>query len=142
MFAFILLSEEGSNMSLVWLLYIVLMFLLLMIIVGWLVGRKEQGQLEGQHEAKKSAKKDADDLAKIEGIGPKVVRVLKDAGITTYDELAHAKIGRIQEVLDAAGLQMMNPKGWIAQAKLAAQDDWKGFEKLQSELKAGQNMKR
>jgi hypothetical protein len=141
MFALALLLEEDANTNLVWLLYIVLVFLFLMVVVGWLVNRKEQGQSEVQHDTKKSAKENADDLVKIEGIGPKVVRVLKDIGITTYDELAHAKVDRIQEALDAAGLQMTNPKGWIAQAKLAAQGDWKGFEKLQSELKSGRKAK-
>ncbi len=141
MFALMFLSEGVPNTSLAWLLYIVLVFLFLMVIVGWLVGRKEQGQLEVQHEAKKLEKKDADDLVKIEGIGPKVVKVLKDIGITTYDELARAKVDRIQKALDAAGLQMMNPKGWIAQAKLAAQGDWKGLEKLQSELMGGRKIK-
>ncbi len=141
MFELMFLSEGVPNTSLVWLLYIVLVFLFLMVIVGWLVGRKEQGQLEVQYEAKKLEKKDADDLVKIEGIGPKVVKVLKDIGITTYDELARAKVDRIQKALDAAGLQMMNPKGWIAQAKLAAQGDWKGLEKLQSELMGGRKMK-
>lgn len=141
MFALMFLSEGVPNTSLAWLLYIVLVFLFLMVIVGWLVGRKEQGQLEVQYEAKKLEKKDADDLVKIEGIGPKVVKVLKDIGITTYDELARAKVDRIQKALDAAGLQMMNPKGWIAQAKLAAQGDWKGLEKLQSELMGGRKMK-
>ena len=137
MFALALLSEEGPDTSLVWLLYIALAFLFLMIVVGWLVSRKKQDQLVVQHDAKK----DADDLVKIEGIGPKVVKVLKDIGITTYDELAHAKVDRIQKALDAAGLQMTNPKGWIAQAKLAAQGDWKGFEKLQSKLKGGRKAK-
>jgi len=40
-------------------------------------------------------------------------------------------------VLSAAGLQMMNPEGWIEQASLAANGDWAGVEKLQSELKGG-----
>ena len=142
MFLLALLSEEGPNTSMVGLLYILLVFLFLMVVVGWLVSQKEQGQPEAQHETKKSVKKDADDLVRIEGIGPKVIKVLKDIGITTYDELAHAKVGRIQKALDAAGLQMMNPKGWIAQAKLAAQGDWNGFEKLQSRLKGGRKARK
>jgi hypothetical protein len=32
---------------------------------------------------------------------------------------------------------MMNPEGWIEQAKLAAQGDWTSLEKLQGELKGG-----
>ena len=82
-----------------------------------------------------------DDLLKIEGIGPKVAKVLKDAGITTFDDLAHAKTDDVQVALNAAGLQMMNPEGWVAQAKLAAKGDWAGFEKLQSELKGGRKAK-
>jgi len=138
MFALTLISEEVPNPSLMWLLYIVLAFFSLMVIVGWLVGRTKQSQ----PDLKRSAKKDADDLAKIEGVRPKVARVLNDIGITTYAELAHAKADRIQEALDAAGLQMMNPKGWIAQAKLAAQGDWKGFKILQSELKGRRKAKK
>jgi hypothetical protein len=137
MFALTLLSEEWPNTSLAWLLYIVLAFFLLMVVVGWLTSPKKQSQPEVQHEEKK----DAGDLIKIEGIGPKVARVLKEIGITSYDELAHAKADRIQDAIDAAGLQTMNPKGWIAQAKLAAQGDWKGFRKLQSQLKGGRKAK-
>jgi hypothetical protein len=137
MFALTRLSEEMPNTSLAWLLYIVLAFFLLMVIVGWLVSRTKQDQ----PEEKKPVKKVADNLAKIAGIRPKDVRVLKDIGITTYDELAHAKAGRIQKALDEAGLQKTNPNGWIAHAKLAAQGDWKGFEKLQSRSKSGRKVR-
>ena len=85
--------------------------------------------------------KEADDLAKIEGIGPKVVKVLNEAGISTFADLAGAKAATVQKALDAAGLQMMDPKGWISQAKLAAKGDWDGFEKLQGELKGGRKAK-
>jgi hypothetical protein len=37
-------------------------------------------------------------------------------------------------------MQMMNPEGWIDQAKLAAKGDWVGFEKLQSELRGGRKV--
>ena len=137
MFALTLLSEEVPNTSLIWLLYILLACFLFIVIVGWLVSRTERDQ----PDVRNSAKENKDDLARIAGIRPKVVKVLKDIGITTYDELAHAKADRIQEALDAAGLQMTNPKSWIAQAKLAAQSDWKGFKKLKSELRGGRKAK-
>ena len=88
-------------------------------------------------EKKVAVKSEADDLAKIEGIGPKVTTVLNDAGIFTFEELAKANVADVQKVLDAAGLQMMDPEGWISQAKLAAEGDWDGFEKLQDKLKGG-----
>ena len=137
-----LLSEggEGPNTSLLWLLFIGIAFFLLMVIVGWLSSSRKQDP-EVTIEAKKSAGNGVDDLLKIEGIGPKVAKVLKDAGITTFDDLAHAKTDDVQVALNAAGLQMMNPEGWVAQAKLAAKGDWAGFEKLQSELKGGRKAK-
>lgn len=143
MLALRLLSEggEGPDTSLTILLFVGIAFFFLMIVVGWLSSNRKQDQAEVMHEAKKSAKKDADDLVRIEGIGPKVARVLNEAGITTFEDLAHAKIADVQKSLNAAGLQMMNPEGWIAQAKLAAKGDWAGFEKLQSELKGGRKVK-
>ena len=78
-----------------------------------------------------------DDLVKLEGIGPKVARVLNDAGITTFEALARASAADIQKALNAAGLQMMNPEGWIEQASLAARGDWEALERLQDELKGG-----
>jgi large subunit ribosomal protein L21 len=80
---------------------------------------------------------EADDLIKIEGIGPKVAEALKAAGIRTFAALAESKADDIQKILTEAGLKMMNPEGWIDQAKLAAKGDWKAFEKLQVKLVAG-----
>ena len=80
---------------------------------------------------------DADDLVKIEGIGPKVAKALNAAGITTFAALAESNAEDIQKIVTEAGLKMMSPEGWIDQAKLAAKGDWKGFEKLQAKLVAG-----
>jgi hypothetical protein len=139
MLALRLLSEggEGPNTSLVGLLYAGIGFFFLMIIIGWWTGSKKQDQPGVKDNAMKSAKKNADDLVKIEGIGPKVARILKEAGIANFDDLARAKAADVQKILDAAGLQMMRPEGWIEQARLAARNDWTAFEKLQSELKGG-----
>jgi predicted flap endonuclease-1-like 5' DNA nuclease len=123
-----------------WMLYVVLAFFLLMVIVGWWVASKKKNQPEAEHDVHVHDSHKADDLVKIEGIGPKVAKVLGEAGITTFDQLAHADISNIQKVLKDAGLQMMNPEGWIDQAKLAAKGDWAAFEKLQSELKGGRKV--
>ena len=141
MFVLQLLSEgggEGPNTELLWLLYTGIAFFFLVIIAGWISSAMKKSQPEPAHEPSvHHAEKEADDLAKIEGIGPKVVKVLNAAGITTFDDLAHAKLANVQKVLNQAGLQMMNPEGWIDQAKLAAKGDWAKFEKLQKELKGG-----
>ena len=135
------LQEAGPNTDLAWLLFIVLGFFLLMVVIGWLVSRRNGEKVEAsneehvQHSEVRPAS--ADDLVKIEGIGPKVAKVLKEAGIATFETLAQSNAAEVQKVLSAAGLQMMNPEGWIEQADLAAKGDWAGFEKLQGELKGG-----
>ena len=141
MFMMRLLSEggEGPNTSLQGLLFAGIAFILLIVIVGWLAGSRKQNPAEVTHEAKKS--KDADELLKLEGIGPKVAKILKDADITTFDDLARASVADVKMALDAAGFQMMNPEGWIEQARLAANGDWKSLERLQSELKGGRKSK-
>ena len=135
--ALILLSEGGgADTSLSWLLWVAFGFFALMVVVGWLTSRNKGSKPEVQHEAHEE-KKSADDLTKLEGIGPKVEKVLNEAGIMSFADLAHAEAAKVQEKLDAAGMQYMNPEGWIEQAKLAAAGDNEGLAKLQDELKGG-----
>jgi hypothetical protein len=140
MFALRLFSEGGESpdTTLLWMLIVALAFFLLMVIVGWLVSRNKKPEAEVQHEA--HVHHEADDLTKIEGIGPKVAKVLGEVGVNTFERLAHADVSSVQKILADAGLQMMNPVGWIDQAKLAAKGDWVGFEKLQSELRGGRKV--
>ena len=143
MFALHVLAEggEGVNTELLWLLWILLGFFALAIVVGWVAALRKPEPVRAETEAVPMKKKVADDLVKIEGIGPKVVKVLSRAGIETFEDLAQAKPADVQKVLDKAGLQMMDPEGWIDQAKLAAKEDWEGFEKLQETLKGGRKKK-
>jgi hypothetical protein len=137
MFAIRYLQEEGSNVG-SW-VFVILGFFLLMVIVGWLVSRRrgEQVDVPSDVHVQPLVEKPADDLVKIEGIGPKVAKILNEAGIRTFESLAQSKAADIQKVLSAAGLQMMNPEGWIEQASLAAKGDWAGFDRLQGQLKGG-----
>ena len=137
-------GAEGPNTELLWILYIGLAIFVLAILLGWWSASRKPEQAEVMVEAEESKpkrKKVADDLVKIEGIGPKTVKLLNRAGIETFEDLAQAKAADVQKLLDGAGLQMMNPEGWIDQAKLAAKGDWEGFEKLQRELKGGRRKK-
>src|SRR5688572_3530812 len=140
MYASILLEEAGPNTELSWLLFLVLGFFLLMVLVGWWVSHRNGTAVEVPQEMHILHHETAaapDDLVSLEGIGPKVARILNDAGITTFAALADAKAEEIQKILSASGLQMMNPEGWIEQARLAASGDQAGLQKLQSELKGG-----
>lgn len=81
----------------------------------------------------------ADDLTKIEGVGPKIAELLKNAGIVTFAELANAKTATLKGILEAAGkrFQMHDPATWPTQAALATKGEWEKLNKLQDELKAG-----
>jgi large subunit ribosomal protein L21 len=92
---------------------------------------------ERKAEKKAEVKVEADDLVKIEGIGPKVSKALIEAGISTFSALASAKVEDIQKVLSDAGLKMMDATTWPQQAKLAADGDWDGLKKLQDNLSGG-----
>ena len=88
-------------------------------------------------EVAPSAPVEPDNLAKIEGIGPKVAGVLAAAGFPTFAQLADADVGRLEEILAANKLQMMKPGTWPQQAKLAAEGKWEELQKLQDELSGG-----
>ena len=89
--------------------------------------------------AKKAASKKADDLKRIEGIGPKIEGLLQDAGISTFAALSKATNKKITGVLEAAGsrFRMAKPDTWKEQAKLAAAGKDAELKKLQDELKGG-----
>ncbi|WP_346883241.1 50S ribosomal protein L21 [uncultured Algibacter sp.] len=85
--------------------------------------------------AKKSSDK-ADDLKKVEGIGPKIASTLADAGITTFAELAKTDAAKISEIIaDVRGNHVTDT--WPAQAKLAADGKWDELKKWQDELDGG-----
>jgi len=85
--------------------------------------------------AKKASGK-ADDLKKIEGIGPKIATTLVEAGIATFADLAKAKPAAIAEII--AGVRGNHVADtWPAQAKLAADGKWDELKKWQDELDGG-----
>ena len=84
---------------------------------------------------------EADDLTIIEGIGPKVAKVLGEAGILTFNQLAQSNADDIQMILNEANLQMMDATSWPAQAKLAAENDMDGLKKMQDKLSGGRKVK-
>jgi predicted flap endonuclease-1-like 5' DNA nuclease len=117
------------------LLWWVLGFFFLMVIIGWWQsGKKKPAEAPVHAHAEPKYK---DNLEIIEGIGSKVSKVLKAAGINSFDDLAHANPKKVMELLKGAKLTMMDPAGWIEQAKLVAKGDMQGLKKMQDELKGG-----
>ena len=81
----------------------------------------------------------ADDLRKIEGIGPKLSKVLNAAGIINFKQLADKSTSDLQDILDDAGprYRIARPKSWPLQAALAATGDWDKLKNFQDEMKGG-----
>ncbi len=80
-----------------------------------------------------------EDLELIEGIGPAIARLLREAGINTFADLAAAQPDALKAILEAAGprYRMAQPQTWPEQAALAARGDWAGLKALQARLQAG-----
>ena len=78
-----------------------------------------------------------DDLAIVEGIGPKIAAVLNQAGITTFAQLATADVSALTEILQTANLRLADPTTWPEQARLAADANWDALKALQDSLKGG-----
>ena len=86
----------------------------------------------------------ADDLKKIEGIGPKIAELLIQAGIKTFTDLSATKKTDLKNILEAAGnrYKMHDPSTWPKQAKLAAKGKWNKLATLQDELSGGKKKKK
>lgn len=79
------------------------------------------------------------DLTIIEGIGPKIMKLLGEAGIQSFQDLAAAPVPTLEEVLAKAGprYRMHKPDTWPQQAQLAVAGKWDELATWQKELKGG-----
>ncbi|HHH53321.1 MAG TPA: 30S ribosomal protein S1 [Bacteroidetes bacterium] len=98
----------------------------------------KQEPLKEELVAKDTASK-ADDLKKIEGIGPKIAGILNENGIVSFNDLANADVEKLKEILSEAGsrYRMHDPSTWPQQAKLAAEGKWDELKVLQDNLDGG-----
>jgi predicted flap endonuclease-1-like 5' DNA nuclease len=79
----------------------------------------------------------ADDLAKLNGIGPKSAAALKAAGIDSFHKLANSSEDQIRTAV--AGVRLVGDVStWARQASYAAQGDWAGLNQFNaSQRKTG-----
>ncbi len=81
------------------------------------------------------------DLKKIEGIGPVIEKVLHEAGILTFADLAAASVTQLEKIVrHDAGIRVAFPETWAEQAALARDENWEALDKLQDELKGGRHI--
>ena len=80
-----------------------------------------------------------DNLEIIEGIGPKIAKVLVDGGISTFALLASAKADDVTAMLKASGgrFSLANPASWAEQAALLRDGKMDEFKALTDALVGG-----
>ena len=76
-----------------------------------------------------------DDLKVIEGIGPKIEGLFKDAGIGTWKALSETSVASCKEVLATGGdrYKVHDPASWPMQAKMCYEGKWAELAKWQDE---------
>jgi predicted flap endonuclease-1-like 5' DNA nuclease len=142
-----------------------LILIALFAIVGWLLGRwttrakirslrealilQEADLDECQRLSSSSVKQVEHDrmsgnlfsenLKVIEGIGPQIEHVLKNAGITNLNLLSQSSFRTLSSILEKAGskYQMHDPTTWPEQAALARDGMWDKLANLQEKLTGG-----
>ena len=110
-------------------------------------GVEDKGDFESPSKVEKLILKkfgfstNPEDLKIVEGIGPKIEGLLKDAGIMNWSDLAAAAESRLQEVLNNAGdrYRLADPSTWAKQAGLAAAAKWDELKTYQDFLSGGKN---
>jgi len=133
----------------VWLLIIILIILLILLL--WWLFKKDRSEstsiAEPIHEIPQPVETRSvslpiepgvpDDIKIIEGIGPKIEKILNEAGITTFATLASTEVSRLEGILKAANLRIADPTTWPEQAQLAADGKLAELQTFQSQLKGG-----
>ena len=84
-----------------------------------------------------------DDLKAIEGIGPKIEKLMKAAGVTTWEAMSKSDASRLSEILRDAGdrYKLADPTTWPKQAEYAANGQWKELDEYQDFLQGGKKPK-
>lgn len=84
----------------------------------------------------------ADDLTRIEGIGPKAAEILKKKGILSFADLANSTAESIKNMLvaESTSYNRFDTTTWPEQAQLAADGKWEELDKLQDELQGGKRV--
>ena len=76
------------------------------------------------------------DLTIIEGIGPHLEKMLNDAGIHNWHDLAEVDDAELSAILKEGGpaYQIIDPKTWPAQAQLAINGEWELLKEYREEM--------
>lgn len=101
-----------------------------------LMSKKQRGE---RSKPERKPPTNPNDLKIVEGIGPAIEKLLHQAGIRSWSDLANTSTDRLQAILDAAGdaYRIHDPATWPRQAALAAGGEWSAFQAYTEFLKGG-----
>ncbi len=77
------------------------------------------------------------DLTVIEGIGPKIAKILSENGVNSFKTLITTPVEDIKTWLKGHKMPFINPTTWAEQAQLADEGKIEAFEALKKALKGG-----
>lgn len=116
-----------------------LVFILLAFALGVIAGRLSRWPAKKAEPAPVIA----DELERIEGIGPAMANALRAAGIRTFEQLATSDDDTKRNAVRAAGLSFApSLSTWSRQARLLADGDEAAFAELTTRLIAGRDTTR
>ncbi len=94
----------------------------------------------GSVEAFEGSDVAADDLLRIEGIGPKINEILLAGGVRTFRRLAAMPEDSVRSIVNGGGVSFIpSATTWAAQAALLRDGDEAGFQALVDKLVAGRD---
>ncbi len=101
-----------------------------------LIGKKPKS---ASSEVPKEESTVKEDLTLIEGIGPKIAKLLNTAGINSYKQLAAITPDEIKSILSKGGSNYIghDPATWPDQSQLAAKGKWAELSTLKEKLIGG-----
>ena len=130
--------------------WLILILIVVIVVIWWLLRQNAQATEIPAHEEPvqeqvplvraetvQTEPVKPDDLAIIEGIGPKIASIFQSAGISTFAQLAAQEPANLKDILEKAGLRLGDPTTWPQQAKLASEGKWDELQSLQETLKGG-----
>ena len=102
------------------------------------------GLAEGDEDGPKVApeagsRPEPTDLTVIEGIGPRIAEVLKQAGVSDWKDLSETPVEELEAMLEQAGrnFAVHQATTWPEQAALAVAGNWEALAAFKQELEGG-----
>jgi helix-hairpin-helix protein len=127
--------QAGAGIGLPWWVWLIIL-IIAFIIMAMLAPKKPEPVAKVPEAVRTMAVDVAEDLTRIEGIGPKIKAGMHQHGVSTFAKMAAMDVEALRDILRDIGIAA-DPTTWPGQARLAAEGKWEELQKLQDELQGG-----